>query len=155
MLYSVAVPIAPPPLSLYIHIPWCERKCPYCDFNSHRAGAALPQSEYVAALLADLDQELPDVWGRRVHSVFIGGGTPSLFDAATLDELLSGVRARLNLGADTEITLEANPGSSEQQRTFDHQHEVPGIDGCIRFKARARVGTASLAGRKLADITFY
>lgn len=115
-LYSVAVPIAPPPLSLYVHIPWCERKCPYCDFNSHRADAALPQSDYVAALLADLDQELPDVWGRRVHSVFIGGGTPSLFGAAALDELLSGVRARLNLGAGTEVTLEANPGSSEQQR---------------------------------------
>jgi oxygen-independent coproporphyrinogen-3 oxidase len=115
-LYSVAVPFTPPPLSLYVHIPWCERKCPYCDFNSHRAGATLPQSEYVAALLADLDQELPDVWGRRVHSVFIGGGTPSLFDAAALAELLSGVRARLNLGAGTEITLEANPGSSEQQR---------------------------------------
>ncbi|MDH3714370.1 MAG: radical SAM family heme chaperone HemW, partial [Gammaproteobacteria bacterium] len=110
------MPITPPPLSLYVHIPWCERKCPYCDFNSHQARGALPQREYIAALLADLDQELPDVWGRRVHSVFIGGGTPSLFDAAALAELLSGVRARLNLGADTEITLEANPGSSEQQR---------------------------------------
>jgi oxygen-independent coproporphyrinogen-3 oxidase len=115
-LYSVAVPITPPPLSLYVHIPWCERKCPYCDFNSHQTHGALPQREYIAALLADLDQELPDVWGRRVRSVFIGGGTPSLFHADALAELLSGVRARLNLGAGTEITLEANPGSSEQQR---------------------------------------
>ncbi|MDH3452100.1 MAG: radical SAM family heme chaperone HemW [Gammaproteobacteria bacterium] len=105
-----------PPLSLYVHIPWCERKCPYCDFNSHRSPDVLPQREYVAALLADLDQELPAVWGRRLRSVFIGGGTPSLFDASALGELLGGLRARLNLRPDVEITLEANPGSSEQQR---------------------------------------
>lgn len=114
--YSVAVPDLLPPLSLYVHIPWCERKCPYCDFNSHQRTGTLPQRDYVAALLADLDQELPAVWGRRLHSVFIGGGTPSLFDADALAQLLSGIRARLNLAPGTELTMEANPGSSEQQR---------------------------------------
>ncbi|MER2528360.1 MAG: radical SAM protein, partial [Candidatus Competibacter denitrificans] len=86
---------APIPLSLYIHIPWCVRKCPYCDFNSHEARGAVPERAYVDALLADLEQDLPRVWGRRIDSVFFGGGTPSLFSAEALDRLLSGLRARL------------------------------------------------------------
>ncbi len=102
-----------PPLSLYIHIPWCVKKCPYCDFNSHEMGAGLLQGDYIAALLSDLEQELPRIWGRKVVSIFIGGGTPSLFSPESLDQLLSGVRARVNLLADCEITLEANPGTVE------------------------------------------
>ena len=106
------------PLSLYIHIPWCVRKCPYCDFNSHalRQSDELPERLYVDALLADLEADLPRVWGRRVDTVFIGGGTPSLFSPAAIDRLLSGVRARLPLRPDAEITLEANPGTVEQGR---------------------------------------
>ena len=102
-----------PPLSLYVHIPWCARKCPYCDFNSHEARGEVPESEYVAALIADLEQALPLVWGRTVYSVFFGGGTPSLFSARGIDALLAAVRARLALACDAEITLEANPGSAE------------------------------------------
>jgi putative oxygen-independent coproporphyrinogen III oxidase len=105
-----------PPLSLYIHVPWCVRKCPYCDFNSHEARGTLPEDEYVAALLADLEFALPQVWGRPVLTVFIGGGTPSLLSVAALDALLSGVRARLPLAADAEITLEANPGTVEAEK---------------------------------------
>lgn len=102
-----------PPLALYVHLPWCTRKCPYCDFNSHELNTSIPESEYVDALLADLEQELPGVWGRVCHAVFIGGGTPSLFSPGEIDRLLSGVRARLALAPDAEITMEANPGSSE------------------------------------------
>jgi len=105
-----------PPLSLYIHIPWCVRKCPYCDFNSHEARGTLPEDEYVAALLADLEAALPRVWGRPVLTVFIGGGTPSLLSVRALDALLSGVRARLPLAADAEVTLEANPGTVEAEK---------------------------------------
>jgi oxygen-independent coproporphyrinogen-3 oxidase len=133
---------APPPLSLYIHLPWCVRKCPYCDFNSHGllpspsgraparstppdtrpagglgAGAggegALPEAAYVDALLADLERALPDIWGRRIHSVFFGGGTPSLFSAAGIDRILTGVRTLTQLMPGAEITLEANPGTVE------------------------------------------
>jgi putative oxygen-independent coproporphyrinogen III oxidase len=104
------------PLSLYIHIPWCVRKCPYCDFNSHALRDELPEEGYVAALLADLESDLPRIWGRRIHSIFIGGGTPSLFSPAALDNLFSGLRARLPITADCEITLEANPGTVEQGR---------------------------------------
>jgi oxygen-independent coproporphyrinogen-3 oxidase len=107
---------APIPLALYIHIPWCARKCPYCDFNSHEAREPLPERAYVDALLADLEQDLPRIWGRRIESVFIGGGTPSLFSAETLDRLLSGLRARLPLRPDLEITLEANPGTVERSK---------------------------------------
>lgn len=107
---------APPPLALYVHIPWCVRKCPYCDFNSHESAAALPEEAYLAALLADLEQDLPQVWGRRVESVFIGGGTPSLFAPESIDRLLSGIRARLPLLPDAEITLEANPGTIDTGR---------------------------------------
>ncbi len=105
-----------PPLSLYIHIPWCVRKCPYCDFNSHEARGETPEGEYIAALTADLDQALPEVWGRRVYSVFFGGGTPSLFSAQGIDTILSAVRARIALASDAEITLEANPGTFEAEK---------------------------------------
>lgn len=110
-----------PPLSLYIHLPWCVRKCPYCDFNSHALKDALPEATYVDALLRDLEQDLPRVWGRRVVSVFIGGGTPSLFSPEALDRLLSGLRARLAINADAEITLEANPGTAEQGKFREYR----------------------------------
>jgi oxygen-independent coproporphyrinogen-3 oxidase len=105
-----------PPLALYVHIPWCVRKCPYCDFNSHEQKGPLQEQSYVEALLRDLEQLLPHVWGRRLTSVFIGGGTPSLFAPESIDRLLSGVRARLTLEPDAEITLEANPGTVEAAR---------------------------------------
>ena len=110
-----------PPLSLYLHFPWCVRKCPYCDFNSHEAKDGLPEADYIDALLRDLEQDLPRVWGRPVVSVFMGGGTPSLFSAEALDRLLSGLRARLPLAANAEITLEANPGSAEQARFREYR----------------------------------
>ena len=113
-----------PPLTLYIHFPWCVKKCPYCDFNSHeQAGGvtAIPEAAYVDALIADLDHVVPQVWGRRVHAVFIGGGTPSLMSPAALDRLMSEVRARLVLEADAEITLEANPGTVEAERFADYR----------------------------------
>ena len=105
-----------PPLSLYVHIPWCIRKCPYCDFNSHEAKGQIPETRYVDALIADLQSAIPLVYGRRVHSVFFGGGTPSLFSPEALDRFLSAVRALLPLEADAEITLEANPGTFEQAK---------------------------------------
>ena len=109
-----------PPLSLYVHLPWCLKKCPYCDFNSHEwqsgAGGELPEQRYLDALCADLEHSLPLIWGRAVHSIFIGGGTPSLFSPAAIDRLISDLRARLNLEADCEITLEANPGTFEKDR---------------------------------------
>jgi oxygen-independent coproporphyrinogen-3 oxidase len=102
-----------PPLSVYVHFPWCVRKCPYCDFNSHEMRGELPEAEYVAALIADLEQSLPAIWGRPVSSVFIGGGTPSLLSPHAVDALLSAVRARLPLLPDAEITIEANPGATD------------------------------------------
>ncbi|MFO2462045.1 radical SAM family heme chaperone HemW [Pseudomonas sp. 15FMM2] len=105
-----------PPLALYIHIPWCVRKCPYCDFNSHTASNVLPEEEYVDALLADLDQDLYAVYGRELSSIFFGGGTPSLFSAAALGRLLEGVEQRIRFARDIEITLEANPGTFEQDK---------------------------------------
>ena len=106
-----------PPLSLYVHLPWCLRKCPYCDFNSHEmAKGDLPEQRYLDALRADLESALPLVWGREVHSVFIGGGTPSLFSPHGIDRLISDIRARVKLVADAEITLEANPGTFEKDR---------------------------------------
>jgi putative oxygen-independent coproporphyrinogen III oxidase len=106
-----------PPLSLYVHLPWCLKKCPYCDFNSHEMNpAAMPESRYIDALVADLETALPLVWGRQVHSIFIGGGTPSLFSPQAVERLLSEIRARLKLVADCEITLEANPGTFEKDR---------------------------------------
>src|SRR5690349_17606359 len=114
-----------PPLALYVHMPWCVRKCPYCDFNSHEwrpdekvpgARDALPEDAYVDALIADLESALPSVWGRTIGSIFIGGGTPSLFSAASIERLLSALRARLPLLPDAEITLEANPGTFEREK---------------------------------------
>ena len=118
-----------PPLTLYVHFPWCVKKCPYCDFNSHepRGGiASIPEETYVDALIADLDRVVPQVWGRRVHAVFIGGGTPSLIAPRAMDRMLSAVRARLMLEADAEITLEANPGTVEAGRFADYR--ALGID---------------------------
>jgi len=107
---------APLPLTLYVHIPWCVRKCPYCDFNSHEARAPIDERGYIDALLADLDHDMPLVDGRALQSIFIGGGTPSLFAPESIDRLLCGVRARLACVPDMEITLEANPGTVEQGR---------------------------------------
>ncbi len=134
---------APPPLSLYVHVPWCERKCPYCDFNSHPLGGELPEDAYIDALLRDLDADLPRVWGRRVRTIFIGGGTPSLLSAAAVDRLLAGIRARLTVAPDAEITLEANPGSAEQQRFAGFR--AAGVN-------RLSIGVQSFDDRKLAAL---
>ncbi|WP_027858085.1 radical SAM family heme chaperone HemW [Marinobacterium jannaschii] len=105
-----------PPLSLYIHIPWCIRKCPYCDFNSHAVRDELPEADYITALMADLEQELNSVAGRELQSIFIGGGTPSLFSAEALKEILQGVEQRIPFAQGIEITMEANPGTFEQEK---------------------------------------
>jgi oxygen-independent coproporphyrinogen-3 oxidase len=111
-----------PPLALYIHFPWCEKKCPYCDFNSHQVknpntkGPGFDEPRYIKALITDLETELPRIWGRQVHSIFIGGGTPSLLSPQGMDDLLSAIRARINLEPDCEITMEANPGSVEAEK---------------------------------------
>jgi len=110
-----------PPLSLYIHVPWCVRKCPYCDFNSHNSPQQIPERAYVDALLHDLEQEVPLIWGRTVQTIFIGGGTPSLFSAEAYDRLFSGIRALLPLHHDAEITLEANPGTLEAGRFKEYR----------------------------------
>jgi putative oxygen-independent coproporphyrinogen III oxidase len=124
-VYDVAAYLRPgvitlpvlPPLALYVHYPWCVRKCPYCDFNSHEVGASgIPEDDYLNALRSDLEAALPLVWGRRIVSVFIGGGTPSLMSARALDRLLSDIRALLSLEPDCEMTLEANPGTFEAER---------------------------------------
>lgn len=105
-----------PPLTLYVHLPWCVKRCPYCDFNAHRLNGELPEADYIRALIADLEAELPRVWGRPVHAVFFGGGTPSLFSAAGLEALLGAVSQRFRMAPDAEITLEANPGTVEHDR---------------------------------------
>jgi len=105
-----------PPLSLYVHFPWCVRKCPYCDFNSHEAKGGFPEEEYLAALRADLENALPLIWGRKIYTIFIGGGTPSLMSAAGLDRLLSDIRTLLPLDSAVEITMEANPGTFEAEK---------------------------------------
>ena len=105
-----------PPLSLYIHIPWCVRKCPYCDFNSHEARGGIPEKEYVAALVRDLEMALPLIWGRKVYTVFFGGGTPSLLSGEAVAEILRQVRMLLPLDINAEITLEANPGTVEADK---------------------------------------
>ncbi len=113
---------SPLPLSLYIHFPWCVRKCPYCDFNSYQMEQQrLPEREYIAALLADVEQDLPQVLGRPVRSIFMGGGTPSLFSPEALDNLLIGLRARLSIQAEAEITLEANPGTVDSTRFQEYR----------------------------------
>ncbi|MFT4171876.1 MAG: radical SAM family heme chaperone HemW [Rhodocyclaceae bacterium] len=117
---AAVAPAAPPPLSLYVHFPWCVRKCPYCDFNSHAVrDGGIPEAAYLDALVADLQAALPSVWGRRVLSVFIGGGTPSLISASGLERLLDNIRLLLPLAADAEITLEANPGTVEAAKFAD------------------------------------
>jgi len=144
------------PLSLYIHLPWCVRKCPYCDFNSHAVGDKLQEQRYVAALLADLESDLPRTWGRRILSIFIGGGTPSLFSPEALDTLLSGLRARLPITANCEITMEANPGTVEQGR-FNAYRETGinrlslGIQSFndLHLKALGRIHDASEAHRAI------
>ena len=110
-----------PPLSLYIHMPWCIKKCPYCDFNSHTAADNLPEEAYINALIADVEQALPSIWGRRIQSIFIGGGTPSLFSADAYATLFSRLRSLLSISPHAEITLEANPGTVEQQRFADYR----------------------------------
>jgi putative oxygen-independent coproporphyrinogen III oxidase len=134
---------ATPPLSLYIHFPWCVRKCPYCDFNSHALRDELPEAAYIDALLRDLELELPAVRGRPVQTIFMGGGTPSLFSAPAIDRLLSGIRARLPLHPDLEITLEANPGTAEQER-FAAYREA-GVN-------RLSIGVQSLDDRRLVAL---
>lgn len=110
-----------PPLALYVHVPWCVRKCPYCDFNSHEARGAIPEEHYLAALERDLEAALPMVWGRKLYSVFLGGGTPSLLPARSVERFLSAVRARFPLDPAAEITLEANPGTAEAQKFADYR----------------------------------
>ena len=132
-----------PPLSLYIHFPWCVRKCPYCDFNSHEAKGELPEKEYLDAVRLDLEQSLPMIWGRKIHTVFIGGGTPSLMSAAGLDRLLSDVRTLLPLELDAEITMEANPGTFEAERFKSYRDS--GVN-------RLSIGIQSFNGAHLAAL---
>ncbi|WP_174864909.1 radical SAM family heme chaperone HemW [Pectobacterium polaris] len=132
-----------PPLSLYIHIPWCVQKCPYCDFNSHALKGDVPHQEYVDHLLADLDADLPLVSGRELHSIFIGGGTPSLLSAEAMQALLDGVRARIPLTPDAEITMEANPGTVEADRFSGYQRA--GIN-------RISIGVQSFDPQKLTRL---
>ncbi|RZI41061.1 oxygen-independent coproporphyrinogen III oxidase-like protein [Herbaspirillum sp. HC18] len=127
-----------PPLSLYVHFPWCVRKCPYCDFNSHEAKGAFPEEEYLAAMRADLESALPLIWGRKIYTIFIGGGTPSLMSAAGLDRLLSDIRTLLPLDGAAEITMEANPGTFEAEKF--RSYRTSGINrlsiGIQSFNAR-------------------
>jgi oxygen-independent coproporphyrinogen-3 oxidase len=132
-----------PPLSLYVHLPWCLRKCPYCDFNSHEASDGLPVHRYLDALCADLEAALPFVWGRRVHTVFIGGGTPSLLDPSAIERLIAHLRARLPLEPGCEITLEANPGTFERDRF--RAYRAAGV-------TRLSVGVQSFDDAKLAAL---
>ena len=134
---------SPPPLSLYIHFPWCVRKCPYCDFNSHEAREGIPEARYLAALIADLEQSLPLVWGRPVTSVFIGGGTPSLLSPESVDALHAAVRARLTLLPEAEVTLEANPGTAEAGRFAGYR--AAGVN-------RLSIGVQSFNPRHLAAL---
>jgi oxygen-independent coproporphyrinogen-3 oxidase len=131
-----------PPLGLYIHLPWCERKCPYCDFNSHQA-EIVPEREYVEALLEDLEQDLPLVWGRPVESIFIGGGTPSLFSADAVERLFSGLRALVNFAPAIEITLESNPGSADADNYRGYREA--GVN-------RLSIGIQSFDDRNLANL---
>ena len=129
-----------PPLSLYIHWPWCVRKCPYCDFNSHESNGPIPEADYLDALRADLEAALPLIWGRKIQTIFIGGGTPSLMSAAGLERLMSDVRTLLPLALDAEITMEANPGTFEIERFKSFR--ASGIN-------RLSIGIQSFNGRHL------
>lgn len=133
----------PIPLSLYIHFPWCVQKCPYCDFNSHAQNEAFNEQAYIQALLRDLDFSLPLIWGRPIHTIFMGGGTPSLFSADAIDELISGLRARLNLSTDIEITMEANPGTADS--TNFAQYFRSGIN-------RLSIGMQSMDNQQLKSL---
>lgn len=132
-----------PPLSLYAHLPWCVRRCPYCDFNAHRAPAKIPEREYVRALLADAEAFLPAAWGRRVLSVFVGGGTPSLFSPESMDELLRGLRALFAISPECEITMEANPGAADAAKF--REFAAAGIN-------RLSLGAQSFDDRALAAL---
>ena len=132
-----------PPLALYVHLPWCLRKCPYCDFNSHEQRGELPFNTYLDALVADLEAALPFIWGRRIHSIFIGGGTPSLFAPELIDRLIGDFRARLPLEAGCEITLEANPGTFERDRFKGYR--AAGV-------TRLSIGVQSFDDAKLAAL---
>jgi len=156
--------LIPPPLSLYIHIPWCVRKCPYCDFNSHHQPAQLPVAEYIAALVADLEQDLPLVWGRTVHSVFFGGGTPSLFAPDAIAAILDACSARLRFAPGAEITMECNPGTAEHGR-FEH-YLAAGVnrlsfgvqsfdDGCLQRLGRIHDSSEAEFAVKLAQDAGY
>ena len=134
---------AMPPLSLYVHLPWCLKKCPYCDFNSHQHEGVIPEARYLDALRCDLEAALPFVWGRRIHSVFIGGGTPSLFSPQGIDQLLTDIRARLPLEPGCEITLEANPGTFERDRFRGYR--AAGV-------TRLSIGVQSFDDAKLAAL---
>lgn len=149
-----------PPLALYVHLPWCVRKCPYCDFNSHQAEHVIPEAAYLAALCRDLDQELPWVQGRKLDSVFFGGGTPSLFSAATIGALLDHTAARIGLAADAEITLEANPGTAEAGRFRDYRRAGVNrlsigvqsfADGALAALGRIHTGRQAVAAVELAQ----
>ncbi|WP_297799511.1 radical SAM family heme chaperone HemW [Arenimonas sp. GDDSR-1] len=159
--------LMPPPLALYIHIPWCVKKCPYCDFNSHGQKSELPVADYIAALTRDLEQDLPLVWGRSISSVFFGGGTPSLFSGAAIGEILSMANSRLRFAPNCEITLECNPGTAEHDRFASYL--AAGVnrlsfgvqsfdDGClerlgrIHDAERARVAVISAQDAGFANI---
>jgi putative oxygen-independent coproporphyrinogen III oxidase len=152
--------LATPPLSLYVHLPWCVRKCPYCDFNSHEGRGVLPFAAYVDALIADLDHDLPRVWGRTVQTVFFGGGTPSLFPPATIDAFLQAASARLRFAPGLEITLETNPGTAEHGR-FE-EYRAAGVnrisfgiqsfdDGCLQRLGRIHDSAQAEAAVRLAQ----
>ena len=152
--------LIPPPLALYVHIPWCVRKCPYCDFNSHHQPKALPVAEYVSALVRDLEQDLPLAWGRTVHSVFFGGGTPSLFPPAAIGDILAAASARLRFAPGAEVTLECNPGTAEHGRFEDYL--AAGVnrvsfgvqsfdDGCLQRLGRIHDSGEAEAAVKMAQ----
>ena len=153
-----------PPLALYVHLPWCVRKCPYCDFNSHEGRGALPFDGYVDALIADLDQDLPLVWGRTITSVFFGGGTPSLFPPEAIDRFLQAASSRLRFTPSLEITLETNPGTAEHGR-FEN-YLAAGVnrlsfgvqsfdDGCLRRLGRIHDSAQAESAIKLAQDAGY
>lgn len=152
--------LIPPPLSLYVHMPWCVRKCPYCDFNSHGAKGELPFDDYIDALVRDLEHDLPLAWGRTVHSVFFGGGTPSLFPPQHIDRFLQQASARLRFAPECEITLETNPGTAEHGRFEEYRRAGVnrisfGVqsfdDGCLQRLGRIHDSHEAEAAVKLAQ----